>query len=145
MKALDALRERLRQGGLWATLWQFIKFSAVGVSNTLISLAVYWLCFYGLHWHYQLSNLVAFVISVTNAYYWNQRFVFAKEGRRDFRAHARAYGKAFLSYGATYLVGVALLALWVEVLGVDEGIAPLLNLIITVPANYLLNRFWAFR
>lgn len=144
MKAVDALRERLRREGFWATLWQFVKFSAVGVSNTLISMAVYWLCFYALHWHYQLSNFVAFVISVTNAYYWNQRFVFAK-GHRDFLGHLRAYGKAFLSYGATYLVGVALLALWVEALGVDEGVAPLINLLVTVPANYVLNRFWAFR
>lgn len=128
-----------------AALWQFIKFSVVGVSNTLISLGVYWLCFYVFHWHYQVCNLLAFVISVTNAYYWNQRYVFAKEGKRTFQAHLRAYGKAFLSYGSTYLLSVALLSLWIEVLHVNEGIAPLINLIITIPANYLLNRFWAFR
>lgn len=145
MSTLGTLRERLQQKGLLATLWQFIKFSVVGVSNTLISLGTYWLCYNVFHWHYQVSNVVSFVVSVTNAYYWNQRYVFAKEGERDAKAHMKAYGKAFLSYGSTFLLGTALLTLWVEVCHIDKNLAPVINLIITIPANFLLNRYWAFR
>lgn len=127
-----------------SALLQFIRFGIVGASNTLIALAVYWLCFYGLHLHYQLANLASFVVSVTNAYYWNNRFVF-RNGAMSASQHLRAYGKAFTSYGGTYLLGVGLLFVWVELLGVSEGIAPLINLLITIPLNFLLNKYWAFR
>ena len=137
--------EALASHPRWGSLLQFIKFGIVGVSNTLISLAVYWLCFYSLHLHYQLSNLIAFVISVTNAYYWNSRYVFQKGKRRTLHEHAKAYTKAFLSYGSTYLLSVALLYVWVEKLGVSEGIAPLINLLVTIPLNFVLNKKWAFK
>ncbi len=124
---------------------QFIKFGIVGVSNTLISLLVYWLCFYGLHMHYQVANILAFVISVTNAYYWNSRYVFKTGEKRGLKDHVKAYFKAFLSYGSTWLLGTALLTLWVEVCGISEGIAPVINLLITIPLNFVLNKFWAFK
>jgi putative flippase GtrA len=145
MSTMEALKQKLHEKGLWAMIVQFIKFSIVGVSNTLISLGTYWLCLNVFHWHYQVCNVVAFVISVTNAYYWNQRYVFAKEGKRSFGAHLKAYSKAFLSYGSTFLLSIALLALWVEVCHIDKNIAPVINLVITIPLNFVLNRYWAFR
>lgn len=129
----------------WGSLIQFVKFGIVGVSNTLISLGVYWVCFYLLHIHYQLSNLIAFIISVTNAYYWNSKYVFKSGVKRTVKEHIKAYGKAFLSYGSTYLLSAALLYLWVEKLHVSEGIAPMINLLVTIPLNFLLNKKWAFR
>jgi putative flippase GtrA len=33
----------------------------------------------------------------------------------------------------------------VNYLNISEFIAPILNLIITIPLNFLLNKFWAFR
>jgi Predicted membrane protein len=124
---------------------QFIKFGIVGVSNTLISLGVYWLCYYFLHLHYQLANVIAFVVSVTNAYYWNSRYVFKTGEKRDAKAHAKAYLKAFASYGATFLLSTALLTFWVEVCHISEGIAPVINLLVTIPLNFVLNKFWAFK
>jgi putative flippase GtrA len=144
MKVMDKLRA-LEKHPRWGSLIQFIKFGIVGVSNTLISLGVYWICFYLLHMHYQLSNLIAFVISVTNAYYWNSRYVFKSGVKRTVREHIKAYIKAFLSYGSTYLLSAALLYLWVERLNVSEGIAPLINLLVTIPLNFILNKKWAFR
>lgn len=124
---------------------QFIKFSLVGVSNTLISLAVYQLGLHVLHMHYQWANILSFIISVSNAYYWNSRFVFSHTHRRGLKAHAKAYFKAFLSYGSTFLLSTVLLTLWVEVFRVSESFAPVINLVITIPLNFLLNKFWAFK
>jgi putative flippase GtrA len=135
----------LEKNPTWGSMIQFVKFGIVGVSNTLIALGVYWLCFYLLHMHYQLSNFISFIVSVTNAYYWNSKYVFKNGVKKTAKKHIRAYGKAFLSYGGTYLLSVALLYLWVEKLNISEGIAPLINLLVTIPLNFMLNKFWAFR
>lgn len=144
MKVMDKLR-LLEKQPRWSGLIQFVKFGIVGVSNTLISLGMYWLCYYLLHIHYQLSNLVAFIVSVTNAYYWNSRFVFISGIRKTVKEHIKAYSKAFLSYGSTYLLSAALLYLWVEKIHISEGVAPMINILITIPLNFLLNKLWAFK
>jgi len=119
---------------------QFIRFGIVGVSNTLIALTIYYiLLLIGVH--YILSNVIAFAISVQNAYYWNRKYVFKQvKGSKKGRQLARVY----VSYGFTFLLSTGLLFLMVDVLGISELIAPLINLCITIPLNFLLNKFWAF-
>ena len=137
--------KKLEANPRYGAIAQFVKFGIVGVSNTLISLGVYQLCLHGFQLHYQLANVISFVVSVTNAYYWNSRYVFGNGAPHTLRQHARAYGKAFLSYGGTFLLGTALLTLWVEACGISKSIAPVINLLITIPLNFVLNKFWAFR
>ena len=136
---------RLEASPRYGPLLQFVKFGMVGISNTLISLAIYQLCLHALGLHYQLANVLAFVVSVTNAYYWNSRYVFRQSAGYSLTRHLRAYLKAFLSYGSTFLLGTALLALWVEVCGISQSIAPVINLLVTIPLNFFLNKRWAFR
>ena len=35
--------------------------------------------------------------------------------------------------------------LWVEVVGIPKLAAPIFNLLISVPLNFILNKFWAFK
>ena len=136
---------RLIANPKFAPLWQFVKFGLVGASNTLISLAVYWLCLYVFHWHYQISNAVSFLVSVINAYYWNGRFVFQTSAGYTPKQHARAFAKTFASYGGTFLLNAGLLSLCVEALGISAGIAPIACMLVTIPLNFVLNKYWAFR
>ena len=76
MERLFALWNQAMQKPWIAKCWQFIKFGIVGVSNTLISLAVYQLALNALGLHYLAANALGLVISVVNAYYWNNRCVF---------------------------------------------------------------------
>lgn len=122
---------------------RFVKFGIVGLSNTLISLCVYWLCNGLLQLHYLLANCISFLISVTNSYFWNSRYVFSSKNL-SLREHAKAYAKVFCAYGVTFLLGTLLLFLWVERLGISETVAPIINLLITIPLNYVLNKYWAF-
>lgn len=124
---------------------QFLKFGIVGASNTLISLVVYWLLFYGLRWHYQLSNFVGFIASVVNAHYWNSKYVFAVPPKTKHQSHIATAVKTFISYGGTYLLSMGLLYVEIEILHCRAGIAPVLNLLITVPLNYALHRLWVYR
>ena len=125
-------------------LSQFIKFGLVGLSNTAISYFTYALCVYiGLH--YFIANALGFVLSVLNSFYWNNKYVFAcKEGKK--RSWLPTLVKTFISYGSTGIVlASVLLYLWVDVFRISEYIAPLINLIITIPLNFILNKLWAYR
>jgi len=121
-------------------LLQFIKFGIVGVSNTLIALTVYYvLLFVGAH--YLLANVISFAISVLNAYYWNSKYVFKSNENRKYRQVLNTYA----AYGITFLLSTGLLFIMVDVIGISEFIAPLINLCITVPLNFILNKFWVFK
>jgi putative flippase GtrA len=123
---------------------QFIRFGLVGLTNTALSYGIYALILW-LGGHYILASVVSFVISVAWSFLLNNRFVFRK-ATGETRVWWKTLLKTYLSYGVTgLLLANALLYLWIDVLSVNQYIAFLLNLVITIPANFLLNRFWAFR
>ena len=125
----------------FALVWQFIKFGIVGFSNTLISLAVYYiLVFFG--WNYLLANTMGFLISVCNAFFWNYRYVFKDKTETSI---PKSFSKVFITYGISYLVSTFLIWLMVDIMHISEWLAPLIRLVVTVPLNFVLNKLWAFR
>lgn len=54
-------------------------------------------------------------------------------------------GKTYISYGGTSILSNVLL--WVEVafFGVSRAIAPIVNLLVTIPLNFVINKLWTFR
>ena len=125
----------------FALVWQFIKFGIVGFSNTLISLAVYYiLVFFG--WNYLLAKTMGFLISVCNAFFWNYRYVFKDKTETSI---PKSFSKVFITYGISYLVSTFLIWLMVDIMHISEWLAPLIRLVVTVPLNFVLNKLWAFR
>ena len=145
MRRVKAWFEAMLKRPLAARLWQFIKFGVVGASNTLLSLGMYQLCVNVFGLNYLLANAIGFFLSVTNAYYWNNRYVFGQGEKKSAREHMRGYAKSLAAYGGAFLLDSALLVFWVEIAGVSEPLAPVLNLMITVPVNFLVNKYWTFR
>ena len=128
----------------WEAFLQFIKFGIVGVSNTLIHYFTYLICIFA-GCHYLIASVIGFLVSVLNAFYWNNKYVFVKEENAT-RSLWQAFLKTFLSYAGTGLVlENVLLVIWVRFLHVPEAIAPLVTLLITIPINFILNKFWAFK
>ncbi len=136
----------------FAAFMQFVKFGVVGVSNTVISYLLYvagLLTFQKFHilpgQDYLLAQLLAFVLSVLWSFYWNNKMVFkAEEGKE--RSLGKALIKTYISYSFTGLfLNSILLMLWVQVFHISEYIAPVINLLVSVPVNFLINKFWAFR
>ena len=125
-------------------LIQFIKFGIVGAINTVLSYAITNLCFYVLHWHAQVSNLIAFIITVFISFILNGKFVF-NEGKQK-QSIWKALLKVYASYSITglFLTGI-LLYVEEQILGIPHYIATLMNLVVTIPINFILNKFWAFK
>ena len=131
-------------------LVQFLKFGIVGVSNTFISyvlnvLVLLLLAQYQVSWDFIAGNLVAFVLSVLWSFYWNNEYVF-RLGSGEKRNLGKALLKTYISYGFTGIILSNVLSwLWITVFGISKYVAPILNLIISVPLNYIINKYWAFK
>lgn len=129
---------------------QFVKFGLVGVSNTVIFYLLYVGIIFllsGLAWKYDyiLANVTAFTVSVFWSFYWNDKYVF-KKAENGIRNMWKALGKCFLSYGFTgFILENILSYIRIEKFGISKYAAPLLNLVFTVPTNFLLNKLWAFK
>ncbi len=147
---------------------QFIKFGLVGVSNTLVSQAVYMICtFFG--FHYLAASIISFIISVLNAYFWQIKFVFQEDKDAEKRVWWQVLLKTYAAYAFTgLLLNNFLLILWIDVFCISTiiqpltdfvnrfglsytnerlavDIAPLLNMVVNIPINFAINKFWAYR
>ncbi len=134
------------------TMMQFIKFGIVGVSNTIISYLLYTgslLAFRGMgvfsKGDYFIAQIISFILSVLWSFYWNNKMVFTLENGAK-RNMWKALLKTYVSYSFTGLfLNSILIVLWVEVCHMSEFIAPIINLLVSVPINFLINKFWAFK
>lgn len=131
---------------------QFIKFGIIGVSNTLLSYVLYLIFLKMLEnnhmipdYDYLASSVLTFCICTVWSFYWNNRFTFKREdgeGRKLFKT----FFKTVLCYSLTGLIlQNILLYVLVEFMRLPKEIVPILILIVTVPLNFLLNKYWAFK
>lgn len=134
----------------WNSFFQFVKFGIVGVSNTFISYVINVIVLvilnpFSISWDYFAGNIIAFILSVLWSFYWNNKYVFVEEEGKK-RCIWKALFKTYVSYAVSGIVLANLLSwIWVSVLGISKFIAPMINLIISVPLNFILNKLWAFK
>lgn len=136
----------------WSNFVQFIKFGIVGLTNTIISYVLYVLILNMLSGmglfskiDYLIAQFLSFILSVLWSFYWNNKFVFRAntQGKKNIFF---SLVKTYISYAFTGLFLNAVFSyIWVEILGISKYFAPLINLIISVPLNFLLNKCWAFK
>lgn len=137
---------------IFGTFMQFVKFGIVGLSNTVLSYILYvmsLLLFRKLQVlpesGYLVAQVIAFVLSVLWSFYWNNKLVFTLQEGEE-RSVFKALVKTYISYSFTGLfLNSILLVLWVKVMNISEFIAPIINLLVSVPLNFVINKFWAFR
>lgn len=134
----------------WEGFMQFVKFGIIGLSNTVISYilnvaVLLILSPFSVSWDFFTGNMVGFLLSVLWSFYWNNRFVFTmQEGQR--RSVWKALLKTYLAYGFTGIILNNILSwLWITKFGISKFIAPVINLIVSVPLNFIINKLWAFR
>lgn len=111
----------------------FARFLLSGGFNTLVTYGIYLLLLNVLS--YKTSYTVAYVAGIVLAYSLNRYFVF--------KSHQGIKSVALfpLVYLAQYLTSLLILWVWVEKLGLDSRIAPLIAIAITVPMTFVLSRY----
>lgn len=152
LKTLLKLMGKKLSDEAYKSFLQFIKFGIVGLSNTVISYVLYVVSLivlrrFGLFLgvDYIIASVIAFILSVLWSFYWNNKMVFRLEDGQK-RSVWKALIKTYISYSFTGLfLNNVLLILWVQIFHISELIAPVINLLISVPVNFLINKFWAFK
>ena len=129
------------------TFKEFLQFGLVGVSNTIISYLLYVVTLLlvsksGVKFDYIIANIVSWLLSVLWSFYWNNKFVFKKEEGEKRNIWAALF-KTYVSYGFTGLILNNILSvLWVSVLHISKMLAPIINLVISIPINFFMNKLW---
>ena len=111
------------------------RFLIAGAATTMVTLGLYVLLLNILP--YALAYTVAFVIGILMAYLLNSTFVFRAA------TSARSFVLFPLIYLVQYLVGLAVVAIWVDLLRLPEEVAALAAVAVTLPITYALSR-WLF-
>lgn len=122
---------------------QLTIFGLIGGLNAFLSLIIYWCCV-GIGIHYLFANAIGFILTVAISYVLNNIFTFRYEGQEmewSIRKMLRAYASYFMT---GMILNSVLLWLWNGIIGIDEKLSPILNLILMIPLNFLLNKVWVF-
>ena len=112
---------------------QWIRFLVGGGINTAFTYGIYLILM--LFVHYQIAYLIAYIVGVVFAYWFNAVIVFK----------VSLSWKGLFSYPIIYIIqytiSAFLLNIFVETLQIDKIFAPLMIIIIMIPLTYVLNKY----
>jgi putative flippase GtrA len=119
---------------------QFVKFGIVGVSNTLITFAVYTLLLKGFGVWYLAASAIGFVVGAVNGFLWNRRWTF-----RGHVGDALTPVRWGVVQGCGLGVNLGLLYLLVHDAGLDKLLAQAFATVVVTVLTFIANRAWTFR
>ena len=124
-----------------SSIIQFLKFSLVGLSNTVITYCVYCILI-SIGMQYIFSYIVGFFVGMINSFFLNGKYVFPGKNKKSqlgtFTKMVTVYFVIGIILGNIILFGL------VEKLCFSKYFAPVIVLLFTTPLNFLLNKYWAF-
>ena len=118
---------------------QFVKFSLVGATNTLISLMAYTLLV-KLGIYYIVANVLAYGVGMVNSYILNKLWVFNSNSSTGSTA-----AKFILINISALSLSTFLLYLCVSLIGVNKILSQIIVTFMVLTINYTANKLWTFR
>ena len=119
---------------------QFVKFGIVGISNTLLTLAVYTLLLKVFGVWYLAASAIGFVVGATNGFLLNRRWTF-----RGHVGDALTPVRWAIVQGCGLAVNECLLFLFVHDAHLDKLLAQVVGIAIVTTSTFFANRAWTFR
>jgi putative flippase GtrA len=119
---------------------QFLKFGLVGVSNTLITFAVYTLLLKVLGVWYVAASGIGFAVGAINGFLWNRAWTF-----KGHVGDALTPVRWFVVQGCGLVVNLGLVYLFVDGASLDELIGQGFTTAIVTVLTFFANRSWTFR
>ncbi len=121
-------------------LVQFVKFGTVGVSNTLLSFAVYTLLLKAFGVWYVAASGIGFTVGAVNGFLLNRRWTF-----RGHIGDALTPVRWFVVQGCGLGLNLSLVYLFVDGIGMDKLIGQVPATAIVTVVTFLVNRAWTFK
>jgi dolichol-phosphate mannosyltransferase len=135
---------RLRAGVRSSANWlELVRFALVGASGYVVNLVVFAIFVHALGTGYIVAATAAFLVAVTNNFVWNRSWTFRATSPTHPRAHhqaARFLVVSLVGFGGN----LALLALLVDTVGLQEVPAQALAIVLATPLTFLGNKLWTF-
>jgi len=119
---------------------QAIKFSLVGVVNTLLGLGTMFVLFNIFKLNYLSSNILGYCVGLINSYIWNKYFTFASK-----KSSIIEFSKFIIIFITSYLLNLIVVVFIVEVIKVNENISYIIGMIFYTIINFLGNKYITFR
>ena len=125
---------------------ELINYLIIGILTTVVSLATYYLLTLTIlnasnAIYLQISNIIAWLASVTFAYFTNRKFVFKVQNKSNIREGINFY----LSRISTLLIDMIIMYIFVSLLKFDNRIMKLITQIVIIILNYILSKFIVFK
>jgi putative flippase GtrA len=119
---------------------QLARFGLVGASGYVVNLIVFALVDSAASNH-RVAATAAFVVALTNNFWWNRTWTFrAREGRAHFQA-AR-----FLTVSVVaFAIALGVLEVLLLAADIPAVAAQAISIVCATPVNFLGNRMWSFR
>ena len=133
---------------LWNKYKSVIAYLFWGVVTTIVNIGVFQWLSSGIHWNYQLANIIAWFVSVLVAYLTNKVWVFGSH-YTTFRAFIVEFIKFYFYRALTLLIDIVFMYVGVTRLGFDSAIQQLvvkiLDNVVVVIANYIFSKWLIFK
>lgn len=119
---------------------QFVKFGIVGVSNTLLTFAVYTLLLKGFGVWYLAASAVGFMVGATNGFLLNRRWTF-----REHVGDSLTPVRWAIVQGCGLGINEGLLFLFVSEAHLDKLLGQAFAIVAVTTTTFFANRAWTFR
>ena len=135
------LARRVRLGLRRPANWlEALRFAIVGASGYLVNLTVFALVLHGAGAHYRVAATAAFLVAVTNNFWWNRHWTF-----RARHGHAGHQSAKFLTVSVVaFAFNLLVLELLVAGLNAPEVPAQAVAIAAATPLSFLGNKLWSF-
>ena len=124
---------------------EIVSYLIVGVLNTIVSWAAWFLCAYTILdaqivWQNFLLSLISWVVGVVFGYFMNRKYVFKSK-----EANIR---KEFLQFSggrvSTWVLDEVMMILMVNVMRIHEGFSKIFVSVLVMIGNYFISKFFVF-
>jgi gtrA-like protein len=114
---------------------QFLKYLLVGVSNTLLTMAVI-LVLTALHTNLYLANACGYLLGIIASFLLNARYTFTQTANR------RRFGKFLLTCAVCYLLNLGVMRAYL-LFDDNAYLCQLCGMGCYTVAGFILNKYWA--
>jgi len=123
-----------------AEIIRIVRFSIVGVINTLVFASIFYAMYRFAKIHYLISTTSAYALATINSFLINRTWTF------DSRANSK---KKFVKFVLINVLSAGinslLMYLFVDKVGFNVLLSQAVTILVTMCVNYIGNRMWTFR
>ncbi len=125
---------------------EIISYLIIGVLTTVVSLASYYLLTVTMldpnkPIELQAANVISWILAVTFAYFTNRKYVFRSRNKDILKEGTKFYAARLL----TLFMDMAIMFIFVSLLGINDKIIKLFSQVVVIIANYIISKFMVFR